>query len=158
MKIFYNGVRNKKLERDYDGRFTSWGRRFMKFVRRVVVFSSMVVGIWVVFLTGMYINHVDTANAEVPVVKEELPPVLLRIAICESRNKHFAPSGQVLLNANTNDTVDVGRFQINTVWFKKAGELKLDLMDEKGNEEMARYIYENKGTGPWSSSSKCWNK
>jgi hypothetical protein len=59
---------------------------------------------------------------------------------------------------NTNKTVDIGRYQINTVWFAKATELGLDLTNEQDNYKMAVYIYTNFGTEPWVYSKKCWNK
>jgi hypothetical protein len=62
------------------------------------------------------------------------------------------------MRANTNKTVDIGRYQINSVWNKKASELGLDLTIEADNEKMAYWIYENRGTGDWYSSEKCWKK
>jgi muramidase (phage lysozyme) len=85
-------------------------------------------------------------------------PVLKRIAFCESSDKHFGESGQVLMMGNTNKSVDVGRYQINSLWFKKASELGLDLTLEKDNEAFAIYLYKNYGTEPWIWSKKCWNK
>jgi len=85
-------------------------------------------------------------------------PVLKRIAKCESNDRHFGESGQVLMMGNTNKSVDVGRYQINSLWFKKASELGLDLTLEKDNEAFAIYLYKNYGTEPWIWSKKCWNK
>jgi hypothetical protein len=89
-------------------------------------------------------------------------PVLDRIAGCESQGNrnskgtHFDKNGQVLMRSNTNRTVDLGKYQINTVWFSKATELGLDLTKEDDNKKMAEWIYYNRGTGDWSASSKCW--
>lgn len=98
--------------------------------------------------------------AEKEVVKEVKAhaPVMDRIAKCESGNTHYDKSGQVLTRGNTNKTVDIGRYQINTVWHKKATELGLDITKEKDNEKMAYFIYENHGTSPWVYSSNCWDK
>ncbi len=95
---------------------------------------------------------------EVVVERAITYPVLERIAQCESGNKHFGESGQVLMMGNKNASVDVGRYQINSLWFKKANELGLDLTLEKDNEAFAIYLYKTYGTEPWIWSKKCWNK
>lgn len=92
---------------------------------------------------------------EVPI--KTIPPVMQRIAQCESNNQHTR-NGQVIFNANTNKTVDIGKYQINSIWSKQATDLKLNLSIEADNEAFAMYLYENYGTEPWYSSAKCWNK
>jgi hypothetical protein len=62
------------------------------------------------------------------------------------------------MRSNTNKSVDIGKYQINSVWFKKATELGLDITKEEDNEAMAYWIYENRGTGDWYSSQSCWSK
>lgn len=96
--------------------------------------------------------------AEKEVVKEVRvkAPVMDRIAKCESGNTHYDKNGQVLMRSNTNKSVDVGKYQINSVWFGKASELGLDITKESDNEKMAYWIYENRGTGDWYASAKCW--
>lgn len=97
--------------------------------------------------------------------KESMAAVLAKIADCESGNgkpgtaQHYT-KGQVTMRANEAGTsIDIGRFQINLMhWGKKATELGYDLTKEKDNEAMARWIYENRGTGDWSSSQKCWQR
>jgi len=102
--------------------------------------------------------------------QETLPAILAKIATAESLNSHYCTEklvnakmcyrselGQVIMNANKNGTVDIGKYQINTFyWGQKATELGYDLANEKDNEEMALWIYENYGTEPWYSSSKSW--
>lgn len=85
-------------------------------------------------------------------------PVMERIAICESGNKHLGKSGQVLMVTNDNKSVDVGVMQINTIWFTKATELGYNLTIEKDNRAFANYLYSNFGTEPWVWSKGCWNK
>jgi hypothetical protein len=54
---------------------------------------------------------------------------------------------------------DTGLFQINAVvWAKKAEELGYNIHTPEGNEQMARYIFENYGSAPWQSSAKCWGR
>ena len=83
------------------------------------------------------------------------PPVLERIAKCESGASHVDKNGQVLINA----TRDVGYYQINVaIHGKKATEMGLNLFIEEDNKKFAEYLYENFGTEPWVHSKKCWNK
>lgn len=151
MKINYMGRR-------INGRFSS----FKSAVRRSLVWSLKRLA---VIMVGVIIGAMHFSTSTVTAVNEIVTvpvdpayPVLERIAQCESGGKHFGKSGQVLLNANTNGTVDVGRYQINTVWFAKATELGLNVMDEKDNEKLAKWIYTNHGTEPWYPSKHCWNK
>lgn len=95
---------------------------------------------------------------EVLVERPVTYPVLDRIAKCESNNSHYDKNGQVMLRGNRNGSVDVGRFQLNSIWFSKATELGLDLTKEKDNEEFAIYLYKTYGTEPWIFSKSCWNK
>lgn len=102
-------------------------------------------------------SFVEVVQAE-EIEVDPTAPILERIAKCESGGNHFGKSGQVLLSPNTNHTVDVGRYQINTVWFGKATELGLDITTEEGNYQMALWIFENRGTEDWYSSKHCWSK
>lgn len=85
-------------------------------------------------------------------------PIMDRIAYCESSNSQFDSTGQVLVRPNTNHTVDIGKYQINSVWNKKATELHLNLFLEQDNKTMAYWIYNNRGTQDWLASYKCWSK
>jgi len=97
-------------------------------------------------------------HTRVVIVKADtLPPVMQRIAQCESRSQHFTKDGQVVRGKR--NPHDMGLFQINTiVWGKKAEELGYDIRTQEGNEQMARYIFENYGSGPWQASAKCWSR
>lgn len=97
-------------------------------------------------------------QTRVVIVKDEaLPPVLHRIAQCESHGQHWTKNGQIL--RGTRNRHDTGLFQINTVvWGKKAQELGYDLRTPEGNTHMARYLFENYGSVPWRSSAPCWNR
>lgn len=88
---------------------------------------------------------------------DTLPPVLHRIAQCESRGQHFTKEGRVVRGKQ--HAADIGLFQINTVvWGKKAHELGYDLHTPEGNTRMARYLFDNYGSVPWQSSATCWNR
>ena len=98
------------------------------------------------------------AEVEVPVEVKGKSPIMDRIAVCESGGKHFDSKGKIIYGYNTNGSIDVGKYQINTVHLPLAGTLGLDINKEKDNEAMAYYLYENRGTEPWRSSIHCWNK
>ena len=91
-----------------------------------------------------------------PVVSESpLPPILQKIATCESRNTHYDRSGRVLRGRR--NPQDVGKYQINTaVWGPVAAAQGYDLYDEQGNEQMARYLLAHYGSVPWRHSAACW--
>jgi hypothetical protein len=105
-------------------------------------------------------SPVPQAVRQTPVVivqEDSLPPVMYRIAQCESRGQHWAKNGTVLRGKQ--NPHDLGLFQINTVvWGKKAQELGYDLRTPEGNVLMARYLFENYGSVPWQRSAACWNR
>ena len=143
-----------KRVRETNGRFSSMWKITKWFATRVAIgMAILAVGLGL-YVAGGYGNPVVKAQ----LVKEDTAPVLLRIFKCESNNKHFDKNGQVLMRSNNNKTVDIGIAQINSVWFAKATELRLDLTKEGDNKEMAQWIYRNRGTDDWSASAKCWSK
>lgn len=157
--------------RDLIGRFTCDGKNYTRFqlfvlkTRRAIKRSILTLGAfsalgWAVVLGG-HISPAQIVFAKQEVIKEVKgkAPVMERIAKCESGNSHIDPkTGQVYMLANTNKTVDVGKYMINTVWHKKAKELGLDITKEVDNEKMAYWLYETMGTEPWVYSKHCWNK
>ena len=155
IKVLWNG----KLLREIYPHATRWQVfkfKVKRFFRKVFIASGIVIASYSLFILGGALNpKINYIQAETP---KEIIPVLERIAKCESGSKQFDKNGQVLMRSNTNRSVDVGKYQINTVWFAKATELGYDLTTEKGNIAMAEWIYANRGTGDWSSSSNCWKK
>jgi len=159
----------------YLGRFTCDGKRYTRFQlaklqavamfkKSIIIAAVIVLGGWL-FTAGVILarNTIEPERVwakeviEVPI--REKAPVMERIKQCESGGKHINPkTGQVYMLANTNKTVDVGIFMLNTVWHKKAKELGYDITTLQGNEDMAYWIYENVGTSPWIYSMSCWNK
>lgn len=134
--------------------------RLAKFMRKLFVIGlgvgAVVSGYQVAEWTATPVTVY--ADREVPVYVSKEAPVLAKIAKCESNDKHTGKAGQVLISANSNGTVDVGKYQINSVWFTKATELGLDLTKEADNKKMAEWIYENRGTEDWVYSKACWQK
>jgi hypothetical protein len=97
------------------------------------------------------------ATPVIIVQEDTLPPVMHRIAQCESRGQHWTKQGRVVRGKQNRH--DTGLFQINTiVWGKKAQELGYDIYTQEGNTLMARYLFENYGSVPWQSSAVCWNR
>lgn len=146
----------------YVTKFRLGKESFTKKISRIAKFwlvrgSMLSLAGWA-FLAGYAVNDIEpiVVHAEVK-AEQKIPVILERIAVCESGGKHLK-NGQVIVNINENGTYDQGKWQINSIWNKKANELGLNLSDEKGNEAMARWIYENRGTEDWYSSKKCWQK
>lgn len=161
VKIYWHGKRLKDIY-PYATRWEVFKYRVKRFVRKlVIVLCSMGVGyamLFAAYAAGSHLNpRTVYAEKEVQVIVETDAPVLARIAKCESGNRHYK-DGQVIFNANTNGSVDIGKYQINSLWNKKATEMGLDLTKEKDNETFAKYLYANLGTEPWSASKSCWNR
>ena len=159
IKVFYGDTRLK----DIYPHATKWQvlkYKTAQLIRKVFMLGVAVMGVvTIVLILSNDTNATTTVfnNIETVVSEREVPPVMKRIAKCESNDMHFKKNGQVVTNANTNKTVDIGRHQINeTVWGEKAGEMGLDLTNEADNEKMAMWIYENFGTEDWKYSSHCW--
>jgi len=53
------------------------------------------------------------------------------------------------ININTNSTIDVGIFQINSIHFKKEFCTLKDVATMKGNVDCAYEIYKQQGWSPW---------
>jgi len=88
---------------------------------------------------------------------DTLPPVLQRIAQCESQGQQFTMDGRVVRGRK--NPQDTGLFQINAaVWGTKAEELGYDLHSREGNVQMARYLFEQYGSVPWQTSFRCWSR
>lgn len=136
--------------------------RFMRFLRKLTVWTGATgffAGLlYAAFITGTHFSPISV-YAAAPIIQTEskTAPVMDRIAKCESSGTSTR-DGQTLIHPNKDGSVDVGRYQINSTWNKKATELGYNLSIDHDNEAFAYWLYNNIGTGPWSSSSKCWNK
>jgi len=149
-------------------------KRVMKEVGKVIAGLSFIAGsIMGIYGMGSAATSAQMVYADVPVPTATMPdiPVLDRIGDCESgqRNKEgkpisgtatqFAKDGQVILNANANHTVDIGKYMINNnVWGETATKMGDDLMTEQGNTNFAIWLFTNEGDSAWSDSASCWNK
>lgn len=157
MKIYY-------MNRRINGRFDSFKAKVKRFFHAVLVTIVAGVVLFIAFTTGA--ATFSTSRVEAVMTPALInSPVLDRIADCESGNHgkagtatHYDRNGQVLMRGNKNGTVDIGKYQINSVWFAKATALGLDITKEVDNKAMAEWIYLNKGTGDWVYSSDCWKR
>jgi hypothetical protein len=162
MKHYAIGTYKKRgndYVRDGEGKFSSFKKRAWNFLKPKLA----VVGLMYLLGGAYFIGTLNGGTVQAELIKEEgIPPVLQRIMGCESqgsrkaKGSHYDKNGQVLMRSNTNRSVDVGIAQINTVWFKTANDMGLDITNEEDNKAMAKWIYENEGTGPWYSSQNCW--
>jgi hypothetical protein len=148
-------------------------KRIMKESLKVVMVLSFVAGSIVgTYALGSASTSAQVVYASVPTPVSTMPdlPILDRIGDCESgqRNKEgkpiagtatqFAKDGQVILNANSNHTVDIGKYMINNnVWGETATKMGDDLMTEQGNTNFAIWLFTNKGDSAWEDSSSCWS-
>ncbi len=161
LKLFYHGA---PIEVIYPN--AHWVQKGIfkvrKFIRKSLILGT-IGGLMVASASiGALTFSSRVVVASEPEVVVAPAPVLDRIADCESGTgkagsaTHFK-NGQVVMNANTNGTIDIGKYQVNlTYWGKKATDLGLDLTKEVDNKKMAEFIYQNYGTGDWSASQKCW--
>lgn len=162
LKVFWNGKLLRKIY-PHATPFQVFKYKAKRVARKLVIGTIVISTVYGIYTLGSIMNPSVIYN-QIEVIKEveTIPLIMKRIAGCESQGnakltgKHFDKNGQVLMRSNKNKSVDLGKYQINTVWFAKATELGYDLTLEKDNEEMAMWIYRNKGTKDWYSSESCW--
>lgn len=156
-KVYENGVLTTRFhqKRSKVGRFDSFKASVKRAVRKTLQAAVVVAVIAFAFAIGGAFYSTSTITVSANTI-ETPSPILDRIAFCESHGHQLNPSGQVLLNVNTNGTVDIGKYQINSIHEAEATKLGDDLFTLEGNTAYAKYIYANKGTGDWASSQKCW--
>jgi hypothetical protein len=99
----------------------------------------------------------DTTYEKTIVVTEKDPiKVLEVVAQCESEKRQYHKNGTLVIGINTNKTIDVGYYQINSANEAVARANGWDIYTEDGNRKMAHYMYEKEGLKPWNSSRHCW--
>jgi hypothetical protein len=84
-------------------------------------------------------------------------PVLIEIARCESHFRQYDEKGAVLRGEEVKD--DIGIMQINDRYHADISkDLGFDIKTIEGNLGYAKYLFDEEGTTPWTSSKKCWGK
>lgn len=103
----------------------------------------------------------STVLPQSPTVEEyvreyfEETPILAEVARCESRFRHFGKNGDIIRGEI--NSLDVGVMQINEYYHKETAlKLGYNIYSLDGNLAYGMYLYEQSGTQPWISSSKCW--
>lgn len=159
IKVFFMGKRLKDIY-PHATRFQVFKYRVRMFVRKIVLGSiALATLLGAVQIGANYFPSTVYAVQEKVVEVTSPAAIMDKIAKCESESRHFAKNGQVVVNANSNGSVDIGTYQINlTVWGKKATELGYNLATEEGNKAMAYWLYANRGTEPWYATKACWSK
>lgn len=142
--------------------------RLEKYLRKAFIIIG-IIGFLAGFGAGMYELGIAVTKSEityayvereVEVPTREVPPVMKRIAKCESGGKQFLSNGKPVTQLNEGHSTDWGKWQINDLyWDKESKRLGLDYKNsERDNELMAMYIFETRGTVDWKASQSCWNK
>ena len=134
-------------------RFEGYFRNFT--MGAVAIFLITMASSIIVESLGVAMAH--PAVVEVPYESKRVPPIMQRIAKCESGGKHFDSKGKVIRGKV--DKNDIGKYQISlTHHAEQAKKMGIDLFNEKGNEEYAMHLYHTTGTELWYKSKRCWNK
>ena len=164
VKIYYNDKLYAKVDINKPTKRVRKGRGIFEKV--------LITGIFLFFassiIAGLIVGKNEVAQAKelpkpiviekiVKVKDDTIPPILLKIAFCESGGKHTDKNGKVIRGkVNRND---IGKWQLNeTIWGKVAKQKGFDIYTEKGNEQMALWLFENYSTFPWVHSKACWFK
>jgi hypothetical protein len=156
INVLWNG---KKLCQIYP-HATRWEvikYKMARFFRKVIITAFFIGSIYGAFNLGKYTTKSEVTYAKdvVEIKNDSFPAVLARICKAESGNRQFREDGRVLRGRTTPS--DIGICQINeTIWNDKARELGIDIYTEKGNKEMALWIFNNYGSDPWNASKKNW--
>lgn len=77
-------------------------------------------------------------------------PVMIDIALCESKFRQFTDSGNVMRGGSGGMMVGIFQF-FESVHSKAAKNLGFDVLTVEGNLGYAKHVYEQSGTTPWSS-------
>lgn len=98
-------------------------------------------------------------------IAKTVPPIMERIADCESGDgslgsgRQFLDNSSVVTGHHAKVGVDIGKWQINTYHhLARARALNIDIYTELGNEKYAMILYSTQGLKPWEASKGCWSK
>jgi len=85
----------------------------------------------------------------------QIPPILEKIARCESGGRQFYKNGEIVRSI----TNDIGRYQINEKYhLAQAQQLGFDIFTKDGNEQYALWLYdEGRGLRHWRATEDCWS-
>jgi hypothetical protein len=104
-----------------------------------------------------YMNPETSYEKTIVLIEKDPVKVLEEVAKCESGARQYKQDGTIVFGINTNRTIDVGYYQINTSNEATARAKGWDIYTYEGNRAMALYLYEKNGLKDWNSSKHCWN-
>lgn len=104
---------------------------------------------------------VQSANAAFVMTEEEVvsvvgsvgfPPPIVPIMTCIAHHESsFRPN---VLNYNTNDTIDYGFLQVNTIWLKPCRATPQSILNVYTNAKCALLVYHEQGLTAWVTFNK----
>jgi hypothetical protein len=97
--------------------------------------------------------HEVTHTSPTKITLADVPPILKKVAQCESGARQYNANGRIVKNPVT---PDYGIFQINAIHVKTAQALGYDIFSEEGNIRFAMYLYQKNGLRDWNASKHCW--
>lgn len=160
MKLKSNIVFNFQSKDKYFKGTMNWKQKTGWFLarstRNIAIFASFIfVGYVSAFIDHQFNIKVVQAAPEQVIVPKELTlqdfPILMKICKAESGLKQFLPNGSVV-RGHVNHS-DIGICQINeAINNDQARKMGYDIFTEKGNVQMAIWMFINQGTNPWNSS------
>lgn len=147
--------------------------RIVMWIFRLGIYGTIVCGVLLAaYAFGEYRqSSVLTYVAPINVVHADELPVLDRIAKAESHNSQFCTKelaangwckkyeiGQVLQHVNTDNTIDTGYYQINSVNGAECANHGWNITIEADNKACGKWLFANRGSEPWKSSKSSWNR
>lgn len=162
--VYHNGKRFAKFKMGEPKKESREDMIYRKFIVMPFAFMVILMIVGIAFTSALdeYFGTVFAYEAPktpevIRIEDKSLPPILKKIAQCESGGQHFDKNGKVIKGKQVKS--DIGKLQINEkIWGKQAKQLGYDIHSEEGNEQMAIWLLKNYGSVPWKNSGECWVK
>ncbi len=88
--------------------------------------------------------------------KQIVPPLLEKIALCESSNNPLATNKKSSAKGLYQFLDSSWKFYGNQLWHEDI--INKNVFDPEDSKELAVFVFEKYGSRPWSESSGCWSK
>ena len=172
MKIYYNGQRSKRMERDYEGKFTNFKRKCRSIFRGFVKLSIVAFAGYAVYVAGgifqprsIAVENIVEIDNLTPKIEELKGKLVADIQKCESAG-HKENDGIIIFDSNNEASIGTLQFQRKTVqhYYKTLygktitpKEAVLIALDDEKAEQLAHDIIfkDIKGVSNWYN---CANK
>lgn len=155
----YKIIRNTKGQFIMKTTFIAATKYHLKRIFRIIslsTFTALIIALAITY--GAYTTQSTVSYAQVTTTTTPSYPILKKVATCESKGQQFHKDGTLVFHINTNNTIDIGEYEINSIWEAKSISLGYNIYTAEGNYNMALYLFTNYGTEPWASSKPCWIK